>query len=292
MAHARRLYCLYLYSILSAFTIANNNLGPLTTTFTPPSTCFSTIAFPATYRIEEVTGVGLTFVETYLTIVSNQVTLCYPSNFGYFGDYDNYFSPGIIYPSGYSTGGVLITSNREILGFCCPSGFRYPGFSSYHSCSKTILGALTASAVLTRTGTGLEFYLGSMSTQFSSTDHTLLASAIPLRWRAVDVPSSPTAATSNPSSVSSRGTTATSNPSSVLSGGITVSSDKSSPTTASQSISPSSSTTSTHTGGGLSISDKIVLGIGIGVRIGIGFPRIIITLVKIWRICFRPRRCP
>lgn len=274
MASARRLYCFYIYSTFSVFTIAESNLGPLTTTFTPPSTCFSTTAFPATGGGEDVTGAGLAYAETYLQIVSNQATSCYPSNYGYFGVSTNYFSPGLVCPSGYSTGGLLTTSNGETLGYCCPSGFRQPGDQIYHSCSKTIEGVLTASAVLTRTGTGLEFYVESMSTQFSSTEHTLSASAIPLRWRDVGVPSSLTAApaTGSPSSLSSAG------------------SISSIPT--SQVTPPSPSASSTRTGTSLSTSDKIALGVGIGVGIGIGLPGAIIASVKIWKTCFRAPRRP
>jgi hypothetical protein len=261
----------------------------LTTTFTPPSTCFFTTAFPATGGDEDVTGAGVAFAETYLQIVSNAATSCYPSNYGYFGDSSNYFSPGLICPSGYSTGGFLTTSNGETSAFCCPSGFRQPGEQIYYSCSKTIIGVLTASAVLSRTGTGLEFYLGSMSTQFSSTEHTLSASAIPLRWRAVDLPSSPTTTTSNPSSLSSSGSTSST---STDSGGTTLSTDTPSSTSTSQFPSPSSSTSSTSSSGGLSGSDKIALGVGIGVGIGIGLPGAIAASVKIWRMCFGQRRRP
>ncbi|KAH8591053.1 hypothetical protein B0O99DRAFT_633525 [Bisporella sp. PMI_857] len=288
MADARRLYCLYIYSMLSAFTIAENNLGPLTTTFTPPSTCFFTTAFPATGGGEDVTGAGVAYAETYLQIVSNAATSCYPSNYGYSGDSNNYFSPGLICPLGYSTGGFLTILSGETLAFCCPSGFRQPGNSIYHGCSKTIIGVLTASAVLTRSGTGLEFYLGSMSTQFSSTEHTLSASAIPLRWRAVDLPSSPTTATSNPSSPSSFSSISST---STGSGATTLSTDKPSFTSTSQSISPSSATGSTSSGGGLSRSDKIALGVGIGVGVTIGLPGAIVALVKIWKM-FRAQPRP
>jgi len=287
MAGTRGLYYLYISSMLSALAIAANNLGPLTTTYTPPSTCFFTTAFPATGGGEDVTGAGVAIAETYLQIVSNAATSCYPSNYGYLGDSSNFFSPGFICPAGYSTGGFLSTVNGETLAFCCPSGFRQPGGPNYHGCSKTIIGVLTASAVLTRTGTGLEFYLGSMSTQFSSTEHTLDASAIPLRWRAIDLPSSPTTATSSPSSLSSSSSissTSTGNE------GTTLSTYKPSSTPASQSIPPSSSTSSTSSGGGLSGSDKIALGVGIGVGIGIGLPGAIAASVQIWRMCFGQQR--
>jgi hypothetical protein len=269
---------------------AAENLGPLTTTFTPPTTCFLTTAFPATGGAFDVTGAGLAFAETYLSIVSNGATSCYPSNYGYLGDLSNYFSPGLVCPRGYSTGGLLTTVNQETLAFCCPSGFRQPGQPEFLSCYKTIEGVLTASAVLTRTGTGLEFYVGSMSTEFSSTEHTLEASVIPLRWRAVDVPSSPTTTTTDPSSFPSSGSISTT--STADGQGTATATATQSSTTVSQSTSSSSPGNSTSSGGGLSGSDKIAIGVGIGVGVGIGLPGAILASIQLWRTYFGHNRLP
>ena len=84
--------------MLSAVIIASNNLGPLITTFRPPSTCFFTTAFRATGGGEDVTGAGVAYAETYLQIVSNAATSCYPSNYGYSGDASNYSLPDLYDP--------------------------------------------------------------------------------------------------------------------------------------------------------------------------------------------------
>lgn len=243
--------------------LADTNLGPLTTAFTPPSTCFYTTAFPATVGLFDVTGAGLGFAQTQLEIVSNVATACYPSGYGGYGDSSHYFSPGIC-PSGYSTG-IPSTVSEETQALCCPSGFHQDG--NYNSCSKTLTGVLTVSAVLTRTTTGLEFYLDSLSTQFSSSTHTLEASGIPIRWRAGDLSSS-----DSKSSMSAG------------SGSALSSSDSASST--SSASNPSSSTSSNSSSGGYSTSDKIALGVGIGV----GVPGALAACVTIWSKCCKQRR--
>jgi hypothetical protein len=101
--------------------LADTNLGPLTTAFVPPSTCFYTTAFPATSELFDYTGAGLGYAQTQLSIVSNVASACYPSRYGEYGDSSNYFSPGIC-PSGYSRA-VPTTVSEEMRALCCPSGF-------------------------------------------------------------------------------------------------------------------------------------------------------------------------
>ena len=228
---------------------AETNLGPLTTTFSPPATCFYTTAFPMSDG-SDATGAGLAIAST--SIVSNPATACYPSAYEN-GDSSNYFSPGLC-PSGYTLGAIS-TIDVETRGICCPSGFTSTSFAG---CSKHLTGALTASAVLLRTTAGLEFYLHSTSTQWNSPYLGFVTAAgIPVRWRAGDFTTPPAVSSTSPAAPAT--TT-----------GLTSST---SPTTT-----PTSPASSDSGSGGYSTSDKIALGVGIGV----GIPGALAGCVKLW----------
>lgn len=153
------------------------NFGPLTTVFTPPATCNLTTAFPASASYNP-TGAGIGIAEVY-GMTDNPATACYPSDFGISGASTDYFSPGRC-PFGYTTGSHSTTGD-ETRALCCPTGFTEGTY--YTPCERKWYGILTAQALLTRTGTGLEFYLVSSTSEFASSDRMLYATGIPIRWR-------------------------------------------------------------------------------------------------------------
>src|SRR5512140_3160269 len=98
------------------------NFGPLTTTFIPPSLCTLTTAFPAKPpSIENPTGVGIGIADVVGGMPDNPAPACYPSNFGVSGAKTDYFSPGRC-PFGYTTGRHS-AENDDTRALCCPTGF-------------------------------------------------------------------------------------------------------------------------------------------------------------------------
>lgn len=126
-------------------------IGALTTTFTPPTTCFLTTAIIATYDGEgfdnaRLWDAGLGMAATVYRISPNIGTACYPPGYNA-SDWvlqGGYYSPGIC-PSGYTlafTEGETMSdwsiSNAPVTsrtwGVCCPFGFSTDG----QQCAKEL----------------------------------------------------------------------------------------------------------------------------------------------------------
>lgn len=79
-------------------------LGPLTTTFTPPGSCFEYI-FP--------------FETSALLYANRSMTECFPSGYNAGFLSSGYYSPGVC-PSGYATGCASVNTEQAVEGLCCP----------------------------------------------------------------------------------------------------------------------------------------------------------------------------
>jgi hypothetical protein len=87
------------------------SLGSLTTTFTPPVSCRASLAGPPIHDGTKYYK-GPVFTSD-----------CFPPNYGFGRDPEEYYSPGIACPVGYVTGctskNVLGTMTETVV-ICCP----------------------------------------------------------------------------------------------------------------------------------------------------------------------------
>jgi hypothetical protein len=87
------------------------SLGALTTTFTPPVSCRASVAGPPIYD-------GAKYYQGPIFTSD-----CFPPNYSFARNPDNYYSPAIACPVGYETGctskNVLDTVTETVV-ICCP----------------------------------------------------------------------------------------------------------------------------------------------------------------------------
>jgi hypothetical protein len=145
------LLVLILSSPLASYAV-DINIGPLTTTFTPASTCLDvTVAFDPVYPIHYVfAGPANLFFSRIIT--PNPAEPCFP----FFDIFSNnsqsvFFSPGVC-PLGYSTA-YSTTVGDETQAACCPTGYTASTTAvddeNFGSCQSPQTGPVTASAYIT-----------------------------------------------------------------------------------------------------------------------------------------------
>ncbi|PKX88758.1 uncharacterized protein P174DRAFT_397707 [Aspergillus novofumigatus IBT 16806] len=182
------------------------NRGPLTTTFTPPTTCLQTLST----AVYEVNGIPQTTMY-YGHWFDGLGQTCYPTGTmptslllspTYWGTY--WYSPGLYCPSGWATAGQLSGSwnGIDIISstsgaICCPWSMSH--YAGGHQCS----GVLPAKETVAMAASGI------IVTSVLSTPVTVYADGIPLIWEASDLPKS-TSVLQRGTSSSSFGPTSTS----------------------------------------------------------------------------------
>ncbi|EFW18370.1 hypothetical protein D8B26_005165 [Coccidioides posadasii str. Silveira] len=158
------------------------NRGPLTTTFTPPTTCFQTAS-----RVVMILGTS-TGTTTYYGHWFKGDTACYPTGTmpasllqepTFWGTY--LYSPGLHCPRGWSTAGQITGSwqDLDVTGstsgaICCPSALSY--YAKNHQCRRV----LSESATLTFSDAGV------VKTTVLDTTLSVYADGIPLIWESSD----------------------------------------------------------------------------------------------------------
>ncbi|KXX78446.1 hypothetical protein MMYC01_201424 [Madurella mycetomatis] len=155
------------------------SLGALTTTFTPPASCRASLTGPPIYDGRYYQGPVFT-------------SDCFPPNYSFSRSPDNYYSPAIACPVGYSTGCMNINVQgtvTETAVICCPpsltcnpnmllweqtlgcnSRFRATIFPTVHYMSGSVV---TSTGATTETGTF---------------DGALNAYSVQIRFQATDLP--------------------------------------------------------------------------------------------------------
>ncbi|KAF3920230.1 hypothetical protein AA313_de0207185 [Arthrobotrys entomopaga] len=152
-------------------------LGPLTTTFSAPTSCFSLTALVDSDGIPFQMYTG-GFAEFGLMAAPYVGTDCFPSAYpATAGDnWGPYFSPGIC-PSRYTIASSSVNSS-ETRGVCCLTGLTA---NDYLNCQTTITGTLTALQFITVKPDG-PYPLETGITKIGSS-LLLIGSAIEVRWR-------------------------------------------------------------------------------------------------------------
>ncbi|KAJ5094772.1 hypothetical protein N7456_010633 [Penicillium angulare] len=161
---------------------ANTLIGPLTTTFIPPSTCISDIWVPNSTNQE------------WLNLGPTSIDQCLPSGWGP----SAYYSPARC-PSGYSAHGIS-TADSETHAVCCPSyaettyvlrpqtSSKHPWYST-ELCQTQPLSGTTTFPVTIDKGNGVT----QTSTGILGPDGLINAYGISIRWKDGDFPASTTA---------------------------------------------------------------------------------------------------
>jgi hypothetical protein len=229
-------------------------LGSLTTTFTPPASCFSLTA------LVDSTGVPFQiytggFADALLATPPFPGTNCFPSAYPATGgdNWGPYFSPGVC-PSGYSVASSTVDGS-ETRGVCCVSGLTANDFLN---CQSSVTGSLTASEFVT-VKPGGPFPVETGEKVGSSL--LLIGSAIEIRWRdgGNPPPTIPPQTASSSTSSSSRSASEHSNPDQ----GHTFTATGS---TISVGIGPETGNPSPHASG---VSTGVKIGVGVGVAVAI-----------------------
>ncbi|EPS44829.1 hypothetical protein H072_1185 [Dactylellina haptotyla CBS 200.50] len=162
-------------------------LGPLTTTFAPPSSCFSLTALVDSDGIPFQMYTG-GFAEYALMAPPYVGTDCFPSAYqATAGDnWGPYFSPGVC-PSRYTIASSIV-NDTETRGVCCLKGLTANDFLN---CQTSITGTLTAFEFITLKPGG-PYPLETGETKVGSS-LLLIGSAIEVRWRENGLTPPPTA---------------------------------------------------------------------------------------------------
>ncbi|KAF3932127.1 hypothetical protein ABW20_dc0107527 [Dactylellina cionopaga] len=228
-------------------------LGPLTTTFTPPSSCFALTALVDSDGIPFQIYTG-GFADALLATTPLQGTDCFPSVYpATAGDnWGPYFSPGVC-PSGYTVASSSV-NDTETRGICCISGLTA---NEYLNCQTSVTGSLTASTFVTVKPSG-PYPLETGETKVGSS-LLLLGSAIEIRWRADGNPPPTAPPHTAISSAATSSVTPFEYPNTVQGHGFTA-----------VGASPETESPSSQTGG-LSTNVKIGIGVGVGAAALIAF---------------------
>ncbi|OCK81515.1 hypothetical protein K432DRAFT_424894 [Lepidopterella palustris CBS 459.81] len=271
-------------------TSTATNIGPLTTIFTPPSSCVSVITMYSSVTIGN--GINSGIPNLYLGHFGEGDPACFPlskpiNDFG--GDY--FYSPGIC-PYQWTTVPIASGALPPQLGssaLCCPPGFSSSDF--FHGCISTPTAAMLLSNVWSATPGYPETFpttplslitvtllpqqsalVATTSTQGSVSSVITVypwvtADGVPIMWQSADLALFSQATLSSSASPSELSSSAS--PSTVASSIVTTSSI--------------SATASTHPLPGLSIGAKI----GIGVSI----PIVVIAIIigALFSFCRRRR---
>ncbi|PVI04275.1 hypothetical protein DM02DRAFT_669263 [Periconia macrospinosa] len=185
--------------------------GPLTSVFTPPSSCFQLTRSQDNSNFYVGHGADRYFDPS-----------CFPSaksdlqDIKYWTSY--YYSPAIC-PQGYSTVEIFHTNfpgfeksdgvplgPETSAGLCCPSGYGYSAHG--HLCSSSISRNQVLSYIHPTT-TGQSWNQGSLTTSTASAESIVVGNGIPIWWQKTDeavLAPVRAAATAPPSTSSSSGT--------------------------------------------------------------------------------------
>jgi hypothetical protein len=241
------------------------NLGPLTTTFTPPAECNLITVNKVSFLQGGQTTYNLNVVQYYLYLTREAVSAqqCFPPRYtvNYVVEIPHltaYYSPGTC-PYSWGSYRTSIVTIGETAVMCCPSGFTPWGGDNYiNHCARTVSTATVATVVAI---TGMETLNVATSTSvLISSGQVILANPVHIRYQASDGTSPLTATSTTPLTPST--------------------SDHYSLAT------KTSTTSSTSSSGesGLSIDNRIALGVGIG----FGLPALIVGIAGLY-LMRRPR---
>ena len=242
-------------------------LGPLTTTFTPPPSCFSLTALvdSAGVPFQMYTG---GFADAELQSSPFPGTYCFPSVYpATAGDnWGPYFSPGVC-PVGYTVASSTV-NNSETRGVCCVSGLTANDFLN---CQTSVTSSLTASEyVMVKPSGPFPLELGVKV----GSSLLLIGSAIEIRWREGGNPPAtlpPQTATYTPPSTSA----SFSIPSNTAQGHtFTVAGLTTSPYTGTGTGTPSPQATS------LSTEAKIGIGVGVAAAVLVALGTVVIFYLR------------
>jgi hypothetical protein len=253
-------------------TTVDDNLGPLTITFTPPSDCNL-----ISVQIDSFTF-SSKFSEYYNLFMYNldwvSAQRCFPpgylTNKG-FGWNDAtqtaYFSPGLC-PCSWGSYQVMSTVEGESSAMCCPPGFVPSGIS----CSATISAATTVTAVVIA-GTdyspspGKTFNYGTSTNFVIPGDRSFYVNPLNVRYHSSDLSLiTPASATATQSA-------------------LTTSNVNSSTTPTPTSVFPNPTATPSSGGNGFTEDQKIALGVGLGM----GLPAIVLAALGVYYAARRRR---
>ncbi|KAJ5807873.1 hypothetical protein N7474_009142, partial [Penicillium riverlandense] len=183
------------------------NRGPLTTTFTPPTTCLQTLSEVVYYvdgTAESTTYYGHWYGDNtgYTCFPTGTVPGTLLASPTYWDTY--WYSPGLCCPTGWTTAGQLAGSwdGLDVTGstsgaICCPSGMNF--YSENHECSQVLSAKDTIT--IAKAGVAIESIL--------TTPITVYADGIPLIWDKSDLPSTTSASTTPLSTQTSTAASAT-----------------------------------------------------------------------------------
>ncbi|KAL4895329.1 hypothetical protein BDV59DRAFT_153665 [Aspergillus ambiguus] len=168
------------------------NRGPLTTTFSPPTTCFLTLSVVSFYvgTVPASTtfyGHWFGFDDTgYTCLPTGTVPGSLLASQTYWDTY--WYSPGLYCPTGWTTAAPLAGSwnGLEVTGgtsgaICCPSSMNF--YSENHQCSQVISAKDTITVATS----------GVVITSTLATPITVYADGVPLIWEKSDLPESTSA---------------------------------------------------------------------------------------------------
>ncbi|KAJ6179369.1 hypothetical protein N7519_009830 [Penicillium mononematosum] len=197
------------------------NRGPLTTTFTPPTTCLQTLSVVSFYV--EDTPKTATFYGHWFGFDDAGYS-CLPTGTmpgtllaspTYWGTY--WYSPGLYCPTGWTTAGELGPSwnGLHVTGstsgaICCPSSMSF--YATDHQCREVLSEKDTITIGMS----------GVVVTSTLATSITIYADGIPLIWEKSDLPKTTSASTTPLSTQTSTatGAAASNSPNNNRSGGL------------------------------------------------------------------------
>ncbi|KAJ5193993.1 hypothetical protein N7491_001326 [Penicillium cf. griseofulvum] len=196
------------------------NRGPLTTTFTPPTTCLQTLSVNSFYVGGTPTtatfyGNWFGFDAGYSCLPTGTMPGTLLASPTYWGTY--WYSPGLYCPTGWTTAGELGPSwnGLHVTGstsgaICCPSSMSF--YATDHQCREVISEKATITIGMS----------GVVVTSTLETPITVYADGIPLIWEKSDLPKTTSASTTSLSTQTSTaaGATGSSSSNNNRSGGL------------------------------------------------------------------------
>ena len=116
--------CLLQLFLLPSLASAQGLIGPLTTTFSPPVTCYSLTAWFYTSGSETIQQLYIGDADPGL----KSDNPCLPSGYNSALStlVNQYYSPGIC-PSNWATVSAFVTTSSETVGICCPTSYGLAG---------------------------------------------------------------------------------------------------------------------------------------------------------------------
>ncbi|KAH8589172.1 hypothetical protein B0O99DRAFT_676888 [Bisporella sp. PMI_857] len=194
-------------ALTSTDNFRTQNLGPLTSTFTAPSTCLATTSVTAMYGGDSSYWVGFWgWVAPNMTTASDACVPPAETPTPLLSTW--YYSPGIC-PSGYMPGASLATGysisgctselpSSVTAWLCCPTGYTpsaymYCGWQNTATCTSMAIGTATLTNVLPWLTTGSETFPNSIptgevvtKTVITESILTVMAVGIPIMWESTD----------------------------------------------------------------------------------------------------------